>query len=109
MTPAVSPQSITMFPYGNIADRVIAMQQLFIDTIERLAHVVRAARVEQGGTQADLATRAGVGRRFVVDVEAGHPRAELGKTLALLRTLGIQPLAVPVAPEHMRVGGPHGG
>ena len=50
---------------------------------------VRAARRRAGLTQSDLAHRAGVGRRFVVDVECGHSRAELGKALALLEVLDV--------------------
>lgn len=50
---------------------------------------VRSARRRAGLTQSDLAHRAGVGRRFVVDVESGHPRAELGKALALLEVLDV--------------------
>lgn len=51
--------------------------------------MVRSARQRAGLTQSDLAHRAGVGRRFVVDVESGHPRAELGKALALLEVLDV--------------------
>lgn len=74
------------------------MTRAFIDTTERLAQVVRTSRIEQGLTQAELARRAGVGRRFVIDLERGHPRAEIGKILAVLHGLGVQPLAVPIPP-----------
>lgn len=89
-----------MFPYGNTAGTINRVNTVrrFIDTTERLAEVVRVRRHEQGWTQAELAVRAGVGRRFVVDLEAGHPRAELAKTLQVLAALGVQPLAVPVPP-----------
>lgn len=70
----------------------------FIHTAQRLGEVVAAARHELGLTQAQLAAKAGVGRRFIVDVEAGHDRAELGKVLAVLDALGLQPRAVPVRP-----------
>jgi len=73
------------------------MKRKFIDTTARLAAVVRDERTAKGLTQAELATRAKVGRRFVLDLEAGHPRAELSKTLDVLRALDVQPLAVPVA------------
>lgn len=70
----------------------------FIHTPERLAEVVRAGRSEKGWTQQELATRANVGRKFVISVEAAHPRAEIGKVLAVLAALGLQPRAVPVPP-----------
>ncbi|WIY84052.1 helix-turn-helix transcriptional regulator [Propionimicrobium sp. PCR01-08-3] len=69
--------------------------QPFIDTVDRLADVVREARTRQGWTQAELAQEAGVGRRFVVDLEKGHARAELEKTLDVLRVLGLRPRAIP--------------
>ena len=59
---------------------------------------VRSARHRAGLTQGDLAHRAGVGRRFVVDVEAGHPGAELGKALALLEVLDVYLAATQLAP-----------
>ncbi len=70
----------------------------FIDTPQRLAEVVASRRAELGLTQADLAARAGVGRRFIVDLEHGHPRAELAKVLGVLDALGLHPRAIPVAP-----------
>jgi DNA-binding XRE family transcriptional regulator len=50
-------------------------------------------------TQADLALAAGVSRRWIVDLEAGKPRAELALVLAVLDALGT-PLTVetPDAP-----------
>ncbi|MFD1203434.1 helix-turn-helix domain-containing protein [Leucobacter albus] len=59
-----------------------------IHTIDRLAAVVKRARVETGLTQADLAKLAGVSRQFVIEVEAGHPRAEIAKVFQVLGALG---------------------
>ncbi|WP_169252539.1 helix-turn-helix transcriptional regulator [Brevibacterium sp. 'Marine'] len=70
----------------------------FIDTPERLATVVHRARTELGWTQAELSQRAGVGRRFIVDLEGGHPRAEIGLVMTVLKTLGLSPRAVPAIP-----------
>lgn len=81
------------------------MKRRYIDTTERLASVVREERTAKGLTQAELAARAKVGRRFILDLEAGHPRAELAKTLDVLRALEVQPLAVPVAHESVRRSG----
>jgi len=59
--------------------------------------IVRSARLRRHMTQSDLAVAAGVSRRWIVDLEAGKPRAELGLVLAVLETLGT-PLTVE-APE----------
>ncbi len=51
---------------------------------------IRAARRAEGLTQAQLAERAGVGRQWLVALEKGHDRAELGKALAVLAALGLR-------------------
>lgn len=51
--------------------------------------LIRAQRVEQGWTQQALADAAGVSRKFLIDLESGHDRAELGKTMAVLAALGL--------------------
>lgn len=38
--------------------------------------------------QDELAGVAGVGLRFIVDLEAGKPTAQIGKVLQVLQTLG---------------------
>ncbi len=67
----------------------------FLSTPEAVAVAVRAARSEQHLSQAQLAERAQVGRRFIIDLEAGHPRAELGKVLRVLEALDIHATALP--------------
>ena len=54
-----------------------------------VAHVVRAARHLRRMSQADLAAAAGVSRRWLIDLEAGKPRAELNLVLTVLATLGV--------------------
>ncbi len=39
--------------------------------------------------QAELAAAAGVGVRFLIELEAGKPTVQLGKTLAVLNALGL--------------------
>ena len=53
-----------------------------------LGAAVRAARRAQGLTQEELALVAGVGRRFVIELEAGKPTAQVGGTLRVVRALG---------------------
>lgn len=50
---------------------------------------IRAARRSRGLTQAQLARHADVGRQWLVELEGGHPRAELGKVLAVMHALGL--------------------
>lgn len=51
---------------------------------------IRTARKAQGLRQDQLAGAAGVGVRFVVDLEAGKPTAHLGKALAVAAALGLR-------------------
>ncbi|MFL5010451.1 helix-turn-helix transcriptional regulator [Rhizobium sp.] len=50
--------------------------------------LVRSTRKEQKLRQDELAGVAGVGLRFIVDLEAGKPTAQIGKVLQVLQTLG---------------------
>lgn len=50
--------------------------------------LVRSARKEQNLRQDELAGVSGVGLRFIVDLEAGKPTAQIGKVLQVLQTLG---------------------
>ena len=50
--------------------------------------LIRSARKEQNLRQDELAGVSGVGLRFIVDLEAGKPTAQIGKVLQVLQTLG---------------------
>lgn len=54
----------------------------------KLGSLVRRERKAQGLRQDELAAASGVGVRFIVDLEAGKPTLQLGKSLQVLRTLG---------------------
>ena len=60
-----------------------------------IARIVRTVRKAQGLRQDELAGAAGVGLRFIVDLEAGKPTAQLGKALQVLEALGCQFEIVP--------------
>ena len=55
---------------------------------EELGTTIREARVAQGLRQDQLAAAAGVGVRFLIELERGKSTAQLGKTLAVLDALG---------------------
>ena len=59
-----------------------------IDTPAALGHAARSARKQLGLTQPQLALAAGVGVRFIVDLEAGKPTLRLENVLRVLHALG---------------------
>lgn len=56
---------------------------------------IRKARKAQGLTQAELASIAGVGTRFVSELERGKETARLGLALDLARLVGVDLTAQP--------------
>lgn len=54
-----------------------------------LGRLVRTKRLALKLTQQQLAERAGVGRRFICELEAGKPTIELGKALAACQALSL--------------------
>jgi HTH-type transcriptional regulator/antitoxin HipB len=54
-----------------------------------LGLVVRQARQDHGQTQADLASAAGVSRRWLASLEGGKTTAEFGLILRTLDALGL--------------------
>ena len=59
-----------------------------IQTTEQLGDVMRAARKRLGLTQPQLALAAGVGVRFIVDLEAGKATLRLENVLRVIDALG---------------------
>ncbi|MEX1128282.1 MAG: helix-turn-helix transcriptional regulator [Vicinamibacterales bacterium] len=66
---------------------------------KQIGAIVRAARKAQGLRQDQLAAAAGVGLRFLVELEAGKPTVRLGKALEVLAALGCRvEIVAPPAP-----------
>ena len=57
-------------------------------TPEQIGRIVRRTRRAQGLRQDQLAGAAGVGVRFLVELEGGKSTAQIGKALAVLAALG---------------------
>jgi y4mF family transcriptional regulator len=72
----------TIFPIG----KVKLMKQ--VKTPADIGLLIRRERKEQNLRQDELAGVSGVGVRFIVDLEAGKPTAQIGKVLQVLQTLG---------------------
>jgi HTH-type transcriptional regulator / antitoxin HipB len=60
-----------------------------VRSIRDLAAVVRGRRRDLGLSQAELAARAGVSRKWIYQFEAGKPTAELRLILGVLDALGL--------------------
>lgn len=60
-----------------------------VTTSAQVGAVVRRARRAAGLNQEDLAGLAGVGTRFLIELEAGKATVRLDKVLAVLATLAI--------------------
>ena len=50
---------------------------------------IRRARRARGLTQAELAERSGVSRRWLGQLERGHPGAQAAQTMRVMRALGL--------------------
>lgn len=70
-----------------------------ITNVRLIGDIVRLKRHDNGWTQAQLANRAGVGRRFVSELEGGKSSVQFGLVLQVLDSLGL-PLDVPNSAEH---------
>ncbi len=64
-------------------------------TAEEIGYIVRRARLAQGLRQDQLAAAAGVGVRFLVELEGGKPTVRLAKVLSVLGALGLRLHVVP--------------
>jgi HTH-type transcriptional regulator/antitoxin HipB len=61
-----------------------------IHTTNQLGTALRTARKQLGLTQPQLALAAGVGTRFIVDLESGKPTVRLEHVLRVMAALGCE-------------------
>ncbi len=61
-----------------------------IQTPEILGQLIKETRKSQGLTQEQLASLSRVGRRFILDLEAGKKSCHLDKVLSVLAMLGLE-------------------
>ena len=80
-------QDSEIFPYGKVGDT------------KQLGAAIRKKRKAIGMRQAELASLARVGVRFLSELENGKASAEVGKVLVVLRRLGLDLLIQPRGPR----------
>ena len=71
------------FPSG-----IIAM--LKVDSAGQIGQLVRRRRKEAGMTLKDAAALAGVGVRFLSELERGKPTLQLGLAISVLQLFGLE-------------------
>ena len=74
-----------------------------IRTVDELGAIVRAVRKESGADQIRAAGLAGVGVRFVGDLERGKSNVRLGLVLRVLDRLGLEVWIAPRGRRHRGV------
>ena len=71
-------------------------RQVRVESAAALGQAARAQRLRLGMTQAELALVAGVGVRFIGELEAGKPTLQLERAVQVVRALGFElQLALP--------------
>lgn len=82
-----------------------------ITTTSQLGAALRVARKQLGLTQPQLALAAGVGVRFIVELEAGKPTMRIEPVLRVIAALGgeLQLLGLPGAPSSLTAQEVHHG
>ena len=66
------------------------MRDIIVHNPEQLGRAIRLKRQEKSLSQSALAALLGVGRKWVIGVEAGNSKAELGLILKTLDVLGLR-------------------
>ncbi len=83
-----------------IVSLTVNIMAIRILTTAEIGDLIRNTRKAAGLRQDELAGAAGVGLRFIVDLEAGKPTAQIGKTLQVLAALGCSlDITPPPAPK----------
>lgn len=72
--------------FGDANSRKPSMR---IRTPQDIGLTIRERRIQRGLDQTELASRVGVSRQWLVEIEKGKPRAELGLVLRTLRQLEL--------------------
>lgn len=85
---ASTPQSSRAVSFGLTYHNRVSIIPTGMMDAGKIGALVREERKAQGLRQVELAAASGVGVRFLAELEAGKPTAQIGKALAVLAALG---------------------
>ena len=74
---------------SNITHGITGKAHVTVRSVGDLGVTVAQMRKTKSYSQQELADVAGVGRRFLSELESGKPTAEIGKVLLVLTALGL--------------------
>ncbi|MEI6608011.1 MAG: helix-turn-helix domain-containing protein [Verrucomicrobiota bacterium] len=74
-----------------------------VQSVRELAAVIRSLRRERGWSQATLASKAGVGREWIIHLEKARASVELGRVMDTLKALGVRLRIEPQAPSDSEI------
>jgi y4mF family transcriptional regulator len=63
---------------------------VIVASVSDVGHAIQRMRKQQGLTQLDVAGLAGLGNRFVVELEKGKETVQMQKALDVLALLGLE-------------------
>jgi len=66
-----------------------------ISSATQFGAAIREHRLRAGLTQVELADKAGISSRTLIEIERGHPHGEVGRVLAVLRALDLSIALTP--------------
>jgi y4mF family transcriptional regulator len=81
------------------ASRISSNAGLKIQSVSDIGIAIRKVRKSKVQTQQEFADLAGVGRRFLSELESGKPTLEIGKVLKVATAAGVQLMLVSKADE----------
>jgi y4mF family transcriptional regulator len=72
-----------------LEDNIFPIGNMNIKNPEDLGATIKATRKQLKVTQKELAMTCGTGLRFIIDLEKGKPTCHIGKTLQVIKVLGL--------------------
>ncbi len=66
------------------------MRDIHLRTVEQLGAAIRLRRKEKGLTQSELAQLLGAERKWVINLEGGNSKAEIGLVLRAIEALNMR-------------------